>query len=186
MSAQLDGISRREVLVGAIAAGVSAALPATASAAGHRHKALADDQLLEWSNLSPRSCHSVVPIGGGWSLVAGGLIGSRVTNTTYLIGPDGSIQLAAPLLEARHRHATIGLVDGTVLVLGGVRQDFIMSVESYNPQTDQWKAMPSLPSPRADFSVASAGSGLMLVGGANKFGALPNGFYEIQNRIIMP
>src|SRR6266404_3108804 len=51
--------------------------------------------------------------------VTGGMNRSAVLASTEILEADGRFSTAAPMNAARSRHACVGLVDGTVLVVGG-------------------------------------------------------------------
>jgi large repetitive protein len=92
---------------------------------------------------------------------------SRPTATPTAISPAGGIwQPAAPLAEARERHAAVALRDGTVLVIGGWDGNrALSSAERYDPATNRWTPAAPLATSRADHTATLLRDGRVLVVG---------------------
>lgn len=175
-----SGLSRRDLLAGAVAAGAVAALPSLARAGGKGLPLAKGTAKPVVEKMLRRTHHTVSALDPGWALVAGGFTGGKPATSTLLVDlVGGELRKAGRLRTARARHASVTLKDGRVLVLGGVNKRVLASVEAYDPMTDKWYRMPDMASPRADFTVVEVDGGLMLLGGSGANGPLGLGFYSL-------
>jgi hypothetical protein len=106
----------------------------------------------------------------GSVLVTGGQRAPGVaSNMAVVIRPDGSLSSAAPLRQARFKHAMVTLPSGDVLVLGGTDDDvrLLDSTEIYRPQTRTFRPGPDLAAGRYKLSGSAVAlpDGRVVVGG---------------------
>lgn len=125
----------------------------------------------------PRRFHSANtvpggPVGSERVLLAGG----ELPTGPFAIRDDWEIYdpvletfvSSGSLLERRSRHASIALLDGTVLFLGGIggaAGDPLATVERYLPQLDAVQAVAPMASPRVDHTATRLADGRVLVVG---------------------
>jgi hypothetical protein len=93
---------------------------------------------------------------------------------TTLAGPSvrvgaevASLVSASPMLEARSGHIAILLLDGTVLIAGGMRrnQEFYKSAELYEPGTKKFRATGEMNMARVGHAAVLLRSGKVLIVG---------------------
>lgn len=115
-----------------------------------------------------RFLHTAEPLRDGKVLFVGGATGSNSkTATTEVYDPaTRTMTFRAPLLEARSFHASVRLLDGSVLVLGGVGSSNPLStVERYDPSTDTWTKMAPMPVTHYAHSTTLLMDGRVLIAG---------------------
>ncbi|XP_062995772.1 kelch-like protein 31 [Elgaria multicarinata webbii] len=123
----------------------------------------------------PRCCHASVVIGGK-ILVTGGYVNNAYSRTVCSYDPaTDSWRDCAWLSSPRGWHcaATLGdrayVMGGSQLGPRGERVD-VVSVECYNPSTNQWSYMAPLPIGLSMAGVATLSGQILLVGGWNESG----------------
>src|SRR5579863_2360115 len=79
----------------------------------------------------------------------------------------GSIAAAGPMLNPRSGHSATLLLDGRVLIAGGMRrnQDFYRSAELYNPTTGKFEPADEMSLARVGHAAVLLGSGKVLIVG---------------------
>ena len=135
---------------------------------------LFDPALGAWKDLAPMSTprryHTATLLPNDRVLVTGGQVpddGSKITPTAELYNPaTGTWTKVAPMAIARSMHTATRLVDGTVVVVGGVTSTGITAAaERYNPAQDAWTKLPFMESARAIHSATLLEGGAVLVAG---------------------
>lgn len=91
---------------------------------------------------------------------------SPATSTSAAFGA-GSLHPAAPMLEARSGHSATLLLDGKVLIAGGMRhnQDFYKSAELYDPATGTFQPTGEMNQRRVGHIAVLLPSGKVLIAG---------------------
>ncbi|ATB28199.1 Kelch repeat-containing protein [Melittangium boletus] len=121
-----------------------------------------------------RVLHTAEVLPDGKVLFISGCTGySSVTATTELYDPaTRTMSPGAPMLEPHCFHASVRLLDGSVLVVGGGRTD-AWSAERYDPATNTWTKVARMPiSNYATTATLLTDGRVLMVGGAgDRFGA---------------
>ena len=108
----------------------------------------------QWSSAGsmaqPRQGHSMVTLGDGTALVAGGDAGDEPFNSVEIYDPSsGAWSSADDMADARERFAAVVLDDGKVLVIGGGGTDGrLASAELYDPASGAWSSAADMGTPR--------------------------------------
>jgi len=126
-----------------------------------------------------RSAHTATLLPDGRVLVAGGdgkaeLPGPAAVPTTELYDPStGSWTAAGAMISPRRFHTTTLLLDGTVLVAGGVGDPGYPAVaELYDPRSGKWTATGAMAAGRSTHTATLLPNGTVLVaGGLGESGA---------------
>lgn len=115
---------------------------------------LFDPKKNKWSTCAPlaiaRSHHAATALDDGRLLVTGGTTHESVEGQNRFIAlasvevydpKKNAWTTAAPMTDARNGHTATLLLDGTVLVVGGAREQrqHLTSVERFDPKTNTWK-----------------------------------------------
>jgi len=93
--------------------------------------------------------------------------GQNIRLATVEALANGRWSLAAAQPEALSESAIVVLLNGDVLVVGGVdaHQQTVPRAYLYQPGSDRWSRLPDLPAPRAALFAAPLKDGTVLVGG---------------------
>ena len=122
-----------------------------------------------------RSGSAAVVLDDGRVLITGGTGSTGALTSAELFNTDGSISVAAPMLDPRARHTAVMLKDGRVLVAGGTTSGggTTSAAEIYDPAGNSWTAVPGgMTSPRSSHTASLMSDGRVLVaGGATTAGA---------------
>src|SRR5436309_104356 len=107
---------------------------------------------------------SITALQGGRVLVTGG---DQLLSRALLIGLDGTISAAAPMLVPRVQHATVALADGRVLVTGGMTAEGATnSAEVFDPSRNEWSDAGTMAEARAGHTMSLLSDGrVVIVGG---------------------
>lgn len=106
------------------------------------------------------------------------VIGGRTPNTARLDRYDPQARrwtTLAPMPTARSGHA-VAAIDGKLLVLGGEVDNrrppnrVFLEAELYDPETNRWVSLPSMPLPRHGMGAAVVDDVVFLPGGATRAG----------------
>ncbi|NMO15073.1 hypothetical protein HPC49_08220 [Pyxidicoccus fallax] len=125
-----------------------------------------------------RSSHTATLLQDGRVLVVGGFVGSPstgVTNTVEIYNPvTGTWSNGAPTAVPHARHTATLLQDGRVLVVAGTNALTTTAggstiCEIYNPTTNTWSYVASLPKKRLDHTATRLLSGKVLVAGGLEY-----------------
>ena len=121
--------------------------------------------------LQPRVSTTTASLPGSRVLIAGGWVGSAVTDSTELFDPGTRRSRAGPKLSvARADMAAVILADGRILLAGGYDGDrAVNSVDLYNPADNSIRRAGSLALARSGAGAALLPDGRVLVvgGGSN-------------------
>ena len=173
-------VSRRTVLGGMLAAAAAPALFAKAWAQPGTHQGLPRMPLEvhlaeEASAPVPRCQHASAALPDGRILVVGGWRHSGLPSyvpplaNAQLYDPAANIWTeAASLKTARAQHAAVTLLDGRVLVTGGMNHAPVASTEIYDPASDTWTGAASLPLALYGHAIAVSGGLVVVSGGFNQ------------------
>lgn len=122
-----------------------------------------------------RRMHTATLLSDGKVLVVGGMVGATVglkgaLPSVELFDPagGGAWSTVAPMSEGRAFHTATRLLDGRVLVAGGVTLNTgagLSTTEIYDPKTNTWSAGPALPGPRTHHGAARLSDGSVLIAG---------------------
>jgi len=110
---------------------------------------------------------SATTLADGRILVAGG-VHFTVTPNAEIFDPATDIWTSvAPMNVARHRHASVLLPSGEVMVLGGMGANGAptASVEIYSPSDDTWTEIAPLSGPRSRITASVLADGSIFVAG---------------------
>lgn len=127
-----------------------------------------------WTQLNelpqPIGAHQMVNVDGTLYIVGG--VPQGTTLWAYDSQTDTWDTTLSPMPTARE-HLGAAALDGRLVVVGGRwSQGNLATVEAYDPITDEWEALPDMPTPRGGFSVAAvdskvyAGGGEFFIGGS--------------------
>lgn len=169
-------MSRRDVIIGSIAATIAAGVPGVAIAEGAKAglgAPLPPSSLADNASLRRYMAASVL-LPGGRILVTGGYDRKwtdsnppRPLSSSLILDPNtGDSYSVAPMRTPRARHAAVVMSDGRVLVIGGFGRAALSSVEIYDPRTDRWQSAQPLLQPRYDHSAVSDGNTVIVLGGS--------------------
>jgi len=122
-----------------------------------------------------RSGSAAVVLDDGRVLFTGGTGSTGPLASAELFHTDGSISVAAPMLNPRTHHTAVVLKDGSVLVAGGTTSGggTTSAAEIYDPAGNSWTAVPGgMTSPRSSHTASLLSDGrVLLAGGATTTGA---------------
>ena len=110
---------------------------------------------------------------GTYVYVAGGAGGSAVTNKTYRLDPSTGTwdDTAIADLPAARKEAAADLLNGRWILAGGRDANGgLLGAVAWDPATNTWAALPSMPTPAYSPGAATLGGGFYVVGG-NPFGS---------------
>jgi hypothetical protein len=165
-----QAITRRDVLVGAVAAAIAASAP-VAMATPVKKRARTTQSARTRTSIRRYQAASAV-LGDGRVLVTGGYDrpGSPVAlySVAILNPATGESSFVSPMSVARARHAAVSLPDGRVAVLGGLGMNATASVEIYDPATDKWESAVPLSMPRFDHNAVCEGGQIYIIGGSSQ------------------
>ena len=125
----------------------------------------------QWSSAGsmsqPRQGHSLVTLGNGTALVAGGDAGDDPFQSVEIYDPSsGAWSSANDMADARERFAAVVLQDGRVLVIGGGGTDGrLASAELYDPASGAWSPAAEMGTPRLKPAAVLLQDGKVLVVG---------------------
>ena len=125
----------------------------------------------QWSSTGSmsqtRQGHSLVALGNGTALVAGGDAGDDPFQSVEIYDPaSGAWSGGADMAEARERFAAVVLQDGKVLVVGGGGTDGrLASAEMYDPGAGTWSSAAEMSTPRLKPAAVVLQDGKVLVVG---------------------
>jgi hypothetical protein len=107
---------------------------------------------------TPRTKFAMTLAGKRSLLVAGGTDGTNTLDTVEVYdGLTGALALAGTMLQARKDFAAAAMLDGTVLLAGGIdaNGDILSSTEIFDPVAGAAVAGPALTAPRANHSASA-------------------------------
>ncbi len=147
---------------------------------------LFDPKKSRWSTCAPlavaRSHHAATALEDGRLLVTGGTTHESIEGQNRFVAL-GSVELydpkknawttLAPMTDARNGHTATLLLDGTVLVVGGAREQrqHLTSVERFDPKTNTWKVEKPLDLARwLHAAVRTSEGDVVVVGGRSNAG----------------
>jgi N-acetylneuraminic acid mutarotase len=110
---------------------------------------------------------------GTYVYVAGGAGGSAITNKTYRLDPSTGTwdDTAIADLPAARKEAAGDLLNGRWILAGGRDANSqLQGAIAWDPATNTWAALPSMPTPAYSPGAATLGGGFYVVGG-NPFGS---------------
>lgn len=169
-------LSRRQVLVGGAIAAIAAGVPKAMASAGIapavapaplRAVAASDAPIRRYMAASALLPDGRMLITGGYSRAWSEDRGLRELASTIVFDPStGESFDAAPMRTSRARHAAVSLRDGRVVVIGGLGQGPLASVEVYDPRRNRWEAIEPLAQGRYDHTAVADGSRIIVMGGS--------------------
>lgn len=161
--------SRREILIGAAAVALTAAARPVLALKKKPTAKLAPGST---TSAPQRFMAASAPLLDGRILVTGGYDKAWTGGTAnplqsaMIYDPTtGKWSVAAPMKNARARHAAVSLGDGRVAVLGGIGMNPLASVEIYDPYRNAWETSAPLMSARYDHSATAVGGAIHVIGG---------------------
>jgi N-acetylneuraminic acid mutarotase len=94
---------------------------------------------------------AAVMLNGRAYFIGGTFVNDPITNAVTIFNPlTNTSTTGAPLNVARYVHAAT-VVGDTIIVCGGYNGSYLASCEQYNPSTQTWNMITSLPTPLMDF-----------------------------------
>jgi N-acetylneuraminic acid mutarotase len=158
---------------------VAGGLDGTSSDLVSAYDPIADEWDVDLPDLPARIDHGTGQVVDGTFYVIGGRtdgIGESSSAVWALV--DGAWEERAPMPTARGGIAS-GVLDGKIAVVGGEGNDddpsgVFPQTELYDPATDEWTALPDMPTPRHGMGAAAVDGALYVPGGATRetFGAV--------------
>ncbi|MEA9985982.1 kelch repeat-containing protein [Subtercola sp. RTI3] len=119
------------------------------------------------SMLNPRFYASAIKLADGRVLESGSAPEAETYDPATGSWSAAGIQSTSTVLSSM-----VPLADGTILVAGGISDTSALSdVASFDPQTNEWTTLMSLPSGRGAMIAAPIQGGVLIAGGANDTGA---------------
>jgi len=117
----------------------------------------------------PRSGHTMTTLRDGRHvLVAGGNTSAQTLGDADVFDAScGTWSRTTTLMMARTRHKALLLVDGRVLVAGGLTNAVLTSVEIFDPSTNAWKLVQPMNDARFDFDMVLLPDGRVLAAGGS-------------------
>jgi len=118
---------------------------------------------------SPRASASAVQLADGRVLITGGVAGNvdapQTLASAEIFDRNGAFMAAAEMQTPRSGHASVRLLDGRVLVTGGITSDgtTTATAEIYDPATDAWSSAGSMLEARAGHTTSLMGNGRVLI-----------------------
>lgn len=115
---------------------------------------------------APRRAHAAVAVGERLYVVGGVMTGLTLEAPTWAYDPASGEWRAglAPVPTFREHLAAVAW-DGGVIAIGGRGTTNVDAVERYDPATDAWTALPSLPTARSGLTASVVNGLIHVVGG---------------------
>lgn len=138
--------------------------------------ALPGQSVAEWEIVNnmpnPRHGLSAVTLGNRIYLIGGqempGNMGQGLTTVTAFEPQTNSWDESPADLNHGRTYGFATVYDSAIYIFGGRnQQNYISSVEKYNPETNSWSVISEMPVPREGLSGAILGDSLFLSGGSN-------------------
>ncbi len=123
-----------------------------------------------------RSGSCSVTMSDGRVMFAGGTGTNGVLNTVDILGTNGAMTAAPPMLAARSNAGCVALPDGRIFVSGGNDGiNALASAEYFTPSTGVWTSAGTMSTPRYGHTpVVDAGGAVLLAGGKTTGGNVSN------------
>ncbi len=128
---------------------------------------------------TPRSGLALGAVNGILYAVGGFVGGLGLTNTVEAYDPKTNTWSSMAPMPTRRENLAVGVAGGFLYAFGGfgLGQLFnnvpLATVERYDPQTNTWTSIPSMPTARSGAAAASAGGLIFVVGGQGTGTYLP-------------
>lgn len=124
-----------------------------------------------WTALAPmpaaRWQHAAVALDGR-IYVVGGVVKDRDSREVWAYDiASGVWHTDLARLPTEREHLTAVAADGLVIAIGGRKGRQIGAVEAYDPNTDTWRSLPDLPTPRGGSAAGLIGDVIHVAGGEN-------------------
>ena len=128
-----------------------------------------DPETDEWSEIAslpqPHGAHGLVTIGDLIYLVGG----THDGHVLWAYDPaTDTWNTELRRMPTRREHLGVTVFEDQLYVVGGRWSNNLRMVEAYNPQTDEWTELESMPTPRGGFTVAAVGD-VIFAGGGEDF-----------------
>ncbi|HZJ56434.1 MAG TPA: kelch repeat-containing protein [Myxococcaceae bacterium] len=122
--------------------------------------------------VQPRAGHTATVLADGRVLIVGGL--GAVTSAELYEPASGTFRLTSAPLRARSDHAAVLVANGKVLVLGGdvsgVGALPTASAELFDPETERFREIAPMLTPRRPYGVVALPDGRLLIAGGTTTG----------------
>jgi Bacterial Ig-like domain (group 2)/Galactose oxidase, central domain/Kelch motif len=134
-----------------------------------------------------RAYHTATLLNNGMVLVAGGYLGTALTDVELYNPATGIFAATGSLNTARYQHTATLLNNGIVLITGGQGSNssdagILASAELYNPATGTFTTTGSLNTARVDHTATLLNNGMVLIAG----GVNTNGTYVSSAELYNP
>ncbi|HWD39201.1 MAG TPA: hypothetical protein VG944_10160 [Fimbriimonas sp.] len=167
-------LSRRQILVGAVASAIVAGAPSALASAkkvsrkapvagreawdlGFRRYMMAAATLLDGRIL----------VTGGYDRPASNKSRLRPLASCFIMSPDGGTCVPVePMILPRARHAAATMPDGRVVVFGGMSEAPTASIEIFDPFTGHWEVAEPMLQARYDHVAVVSGAYVHVFGGS--------------------
>jgi N-acetylneuraminic acid mutarotase len=131
-----------------------------------------DPATSRWTALAPmpkgRWQHASAVVEGRIYLVGGVIEGNSNNRETWMFDPaTGDWRTDLALMPTEREHLSAVASGGRVIALGGRKVTNFGAVEAYDPATDTWETLPSMPTPRGGMAVGLIGDVVHAAGGEN-------------------
>ena len=133
-----------------------------------------------WTALAPmptaRNNFTAAVVNGIIYAIGGSVDNTAALTTVEAYDPASNSWTSKASMPTARWGVSLGAINGIIYAAGGYNPSCacgqgVSAFESYNPQTDSWTALPSMPTPRSNASAAVVNNILYVIGGSDTTGS---------------